>query len=173
MGQKRENTWKTTWHTHNQNLAYLTCALCGARTIIRHSGEILIIFEQDSHLLPFDVISTQDKSVCLMTNIHCQYKVQILPLTSQKWWKSQTKYCTNITFHLQKMNTFLTNGFAHHYRMGESTSISKGIRIYFKIIFHFSINVLYAKRIAPDGTPHSAASQLALYYLPMSHKYHA
>ena len=27
-----------------------------------------------------------------------------------------------------------------------------------------------ANRIAPDGTPHSAASHLGLYCLPMSHK---
>ena len=29
---------------------------------------------------------------------------------------------------------------------------------------------LQANRIAPDGTPHSAASHLGLYCLPMSHK---
>ena len=29
---------------------------------------------------------------------------------------------------------------------------------------------LHANRIAPDGTPHSAASHLGLFCLPMSHK---
>ena len=34
----------------------------------------------------------------------------------------------------------------------------------------FSMKILYANRTAPDGTPHSAASHLGLYYLPRSHK---
>ena len=32
------------------------------------------------------------------------------------------------------------------------------------------MNFFQANRIAPDGTPHSAASHLGLYCLPMSHK---
>ena len=35
---------------------------------------------------------------------------------------------------------------------------------------HFSMKFLCAKRIAPDGAPHSAASHLRLCCLPMSHK---
>ena len=38
------------------------------------------------------------------------------------------------------------------------------------VIFNFSVKFLYANRIAPDGTPPSAASHLGLYCLPMSHK---
>ena len=29
------------WHTRKQSLACLTCALCGARTHTRHSGEMI------------------------------------------------------------------------------------------------------------------------------------
>ena len=36
--------------------------------------------------------------------------------------------------------------------------------------FHFFDEFLQANRIAPDGTPHFAASHLGLFYLPMSHK---
>ena len=54
--------------------------------------------------------------------------------------------------------------------MGESTFIFRGIRSDFQIVFNFSMKILLANRIAPDGTPHSAASHLGLYCLPMSHK---
>ena len=54
--------------------------------------------------------------------------------------------------------------------MGESTFIIKGIRSDFDFLFYFSMKFLYANRIAPDGTPHSAASHLGLCRLPMSHK---
>ena len=50
-------------------------------------------------------------------------------------------------------NPYLTNGFSHHYQLGESNSIFKGVRssfIFFYLIF------LCANRIAPDGTPRSA-----------------
>ena len=36
-------------------------------------------------------------------------------------------------------------------------------------LFHFSMKFLQANRIAPDGTPHLAASHLGLYCFPMSH----
>ena len=38
------------------------------------------------------------------------------------------------------------------------------------VLSHFSIKFLCANRIAPDGTPRSAASHLGLLCLPMSHK---
>ena len=38
------------------------------------------------------------------------------------------------------------------------------------IFFNFSTKILYANRIAPDGTPRSAASHPGLLCLPMSHK---
>ena len=40
----------------------------------------------------------------------------------------------------------------------------------FYFLSHFSMKFLFANRIAPDGTPRSAASHLGLYCLPMSHK---
>ena len=42
--------------------------------------------------------------------------------------------------------------------------------VIFIFLSHFSLKYLCANRIAPDGTPHSAASHLGLYCLPMSHK---
>ena len=37
-------------------------------------------------------------------------------------------------------------------------------------IFQLSMKIIYANRIAPDGTPRFAASHLGLFCLPMSHK---
>ena len=42
--------------------------------------------------------------------------------------------------------------------------------VIFENLFYLSMKFLEAKRIAPDGTPRSAASHLALFCLPMSHK---
>ena len=57
-------------------------------------------------------------------------------------------------------NPFLTNAFSNHYHLGDSSFI----------LGHFSMKFLYANRIAPDGTPQSAASHLGLFRLHMSHK---
>ena len=40
----------------------------------------------------------------------------------------------------------------------------------FSFLFHFSMKFMKANRIAPDGTPHAAASHLGLFCLFMSHK---
>ena len=72
----------------------------------------------------------------------------------------------------------MTNGFAHHYQLDESTFIFRGVRsdFYFLSFFFFfcffSMKFLRgcANRIAPDGTPRSAASHLGLCGLSMSHK---
>ena len=64
----------------------------------------------------------------------------------------------------------LMNGFSHQYQMDESTFILRGGRCDFYSFSHFSMKFLCANRIAPDGTPRSAASHLGLYCLPMSHK---
>ena len=56
----------------------------------------------------------------------------------------------------------MTNG--HHYHLGESTVIYRGIRGDFEFLFHFSMKFLKANRIA------SAASHLGLNCLLMSHK---
>ena len=69
-----------------------------------------------------------------------------------------------------QVNPYLTSGFSHHFQLGESTFFFRGIRSDFYFLSHFSMKVLCANRIAPDGTPRSAASHLGLYCLPMSHK---
>ena len=64
----------------------------------------------------------------------------------------------------------MTNGFSHHYHLGESSFIFRGIRSDFKFSYNFLMKFLLANRIAPDGMPRSAASHLGLYCLPMPHK---
>ena len=73
-------------------------------------------------------------------------------------------------FGVVTVNPYLTNGFSHHYQLGESTFIFMGVTSNFYFLSHFSMKFLCANRIAPDKTPHSAASHLGLYCLPMSHK---
>ena len=69
------------------------------------------------------------------------------------------------------INPYLTNGFAHHYQLDESTFIFRGVRSDFQFLSHFSMKkLLLANRIAPDGMPRSAASHLGLFCLPMSNK---
>ena len=62
------------------------------------------------------------------------------------------------------------NGFSNHYQLDESTFIFRDVRSDFYFLFNFSMKFLSANRIAPDGTPCSAASHLGLYCLPMSNK---
>ena len=62
------------------------------------------------------------------------------------------------------------NELSHHYHLGESIFIFRGVRSKFYFLSHFLMKFLCANRIDPDGTPHSAASHLGLFCLPMSHK---
>ena len=72
---------------------------------------------------------------------------------------------------IKHFNPYLTNEFSHHYHNDESTFTFKGIRSDFLNFIHFfSMKILSANRIAPDGTSRSAASHLGLFCLPMSHK---
>ena len=64
----------------------------------------------------------------------------------------------------------MTNGLAHHYHLGESTVILEALGVIFIFLLNVSLKFFSANRIAPDGTPHSAASHLGLFYLPRSHK---
>ena len=69
------------------------------------------------------------------------------------------------------INQYLTNGFFHCYQWGESTFIFRGVRSdFFIFLSHFSMKFLCTNRIAPDGTPNSAAAHLGLHCLPVSHK---
>ena len=53
--------------------------------------------------------------------------------------------------------------FPHVYQFDASIFI-------FSVLFHFSMNIMSANRIAPDGTPRFAASHLGLFCFPISHK---
>ena len=64
----------------------------------------------------------------------------------------------------------MRNGFPHPYQLDKSIFIFRGIRSIFAFVFHFSMKIASANRIAPDGTPRFAASHLGLFRLPMSHK---
>ena len=67
-------------------------------------------------------------------------------------------------------NLLVTNGLSQPYRLDESIFIFRGIESVFSFLIHFSLKILSANRIAPDGTPRFAASHLGLFCLPMSHK---
>ena len=73
------------------------------------------------------------------------------------------------------VNPYLRNGFSHHYHLGESTFIIRGVRSDFYFLSHFSMNEIPpSKQNSPrwdpaERTPHSAASHLGLCCLPMSH----
>ena len=60
------------------------------------------------------------------------------------------------------------NGLSHPSQMDESTFSFRGVRSVFSFLFNFSIIFLKANRIAPDVTPHNAASHLGLFCLPLS-----
>ena len=64
----------------------------------------------------------------------------------------------------------MTNGLSHPYHLDESIFIFRGIRSKFSFLFHFSMKIMSANRIAPDETPRFAASHLGLICLLMSHK---
>ena len=59
------------------------------------------------------------------------------------------------------------------YNLDESTFFYRGVGSNFSCLFHFSMKIMIVNRIAPDGTPHCAASHLWLFCLPMSHKKNA
>ena len=62
---------------------------------------------------------------------------------------------------LSLFNPLVMNGLSHPYKFNESTFIFRDVRSNFSL--HFSMEFLWADRIAPDGTPHFAASQLGLF----------
>ena len=68
------------------------------------------------------------------------------------------------------VNPYVTNGLFHPYHLDEFTFIYRGIRSKFLFLFHFSMNIMSANRIATDGTMRFAASYLGLLCLPLSHK---
>ena len=69
-----------------------------------------------------------------------------------------------------RFNAYVMNGLSHPYELDESFFRLKGIRSNFLFLFPFSMKFLSANSVAPDVTPHSAASHLGLHCLHMSHK---
>ena len=67
-------------------------------------------------------------------------------------------------------NPLVTNELSHLYHLDESIFIFRSIGSNFSFLFHFSMKIKIANRIAPDGTLRFAASHLGLFCLPMSHK---
>ena len=63
----------------------------------------------------------------------------------------------------------MANGFSCPYHLDESTFIFRGFGSNFSFLFHLSMKMIQANRIAPDGTPCFAASHLGLFCLPMPH----
>ena len=59
----------------------------------------------------------------------------------------------------------MPNGISHPYHLDESISVLRVVGWYFSFLFNF-----FKKYADPDQTPHSAASDLGLHCLPMSHK---
>ena len=67
-----------------------------------------------------------------------------------------------------KFDPLVTNGISHPYHLGESTIILGALGVFF--LSHFSLKIMSANRIAPDGTPRFAALHLGLFCLPMFRK---
>ena len=81
--------------------------------------------------------------------------------------------CMWHALHNRGLNPYLTtNGSSHHYQLDESTFIFRDFtcKSDFTCLSQFLMKFLLANRIAPDGTPISAASNLGLFGLPMSLK---
>ena len=68
------------------------------------------------------------------------------------------------------INPVVTNGLSHPYHLDETIFIFRGIRSNFSFLFHISMKIIIANRIAQDATPRFAAAHLVLFFLPMSHK---
>ena len=65
-------------------------------------------------------------------------------------------------YSIKLLNPRVTNGLSHPYLLDESTFIFRDIKGNFSFLFHFSMKIMSANRITPDGTPRFAASHLGL-----------
>ena len=61
------------------------------------------------------------------------------------------------------LNPLLTNGFTHHYHLGESTLIFRGFRCDIKILHHFSMKFLQANRPKWDAAFCGITSEAMLF----------
>ena len=66
------------------------------------------------------------------------------------------------------MNSLVTNGLSHRYHLAEFTFPFRVIRSNVSFFISFFDENHVGNRIAPDETPHLAASHLGLICLPMS-----
>ena len=83
---------------------------------------------------------------------------------------SASHIAVDVNCFLNALNPYVTNGLPHCYYFDESTFIFRGSRANFSFLFHFSMKIMKAKRIAPDGTPLFSASHLRLFCLSVPHK---
>ena len=70
---------------------------------------------------------------------------------------SVTHVADKLLLHLEieniKSNPLLMNGLSQRYHLDESTFIFRGIASNFSFLFHFSMKIKIANRVAQDGTP--------------------
>ena len=64
----------------------------------------------------------------------------------------------------------MTNGLSNPYHLDESIFIFRSVKRIFSFLFHVSMKIVSANRIAPDGTPRFAASHPGIFCLYMCHK---
>ena len=67
-------------------------------------------------------------------------------------------------------NPLVTNGLSHPYHSDESISILGTAEVFVTFLFHVSMKIMSANRIAPDGTPRFAASHLMAILFAYVHK---
>ena len=64
------------------------------------------------------------------------------------------------------LNPYVTNGLSYPYHLDFNF---RGIRSMFSFLFHFSMKIISANRIAPDDAAFCGVTS-GLFYLPLSHK---
>ena len=69
-----------------------------------------------------------------------------------------------------KFNPFKPNRISQSYQLDQSISVLRVVGSYFSFVFKFWLKILEANSGNPDQTPRSAASDLGLHCLPVSHK---
>ena len=120
----------------------------------------------------------KQKQTSVTLNFQFNSHIRTLYVFSTVQWQHKTNFTkTEVTNrrNLQQVQTasinpLLMNGLSHPNHLDESTFNFRGIRSDFSFIFHFSMKIMSANRIAPDGTPRFEASHLGLFYLSMSRK---
>ena len=68
------------------------------------------------------------------------------------------------------LNPFKPNGLSYSYQLAQSISVLRVVGCYFSFLFKFEYTILEANSGDSDQTPQSAASDMGLHCLPISHK---